>query len=83
MGVIDDMIDRMIRDRQHDDSRVVHCQTKLTRPQSDLFDEYVDYWRGHGVPNMTRSSAMRSLLLEALENFTHHRQLETAIRETP
>ena len=49
--------------------RSVVAQAKLTPSESTDLDEFVVFCRDHGVPDVTRSSAIRALVLNGLQAF--------------
>jgi hypothetical protein len=49
--------------------RSVVAQAKLTPSESGDLDEFVVFCRDHGVPDVTRSSAIRALVLDGLRVF--------------
>lgn len=49
--------------------RTVLAQAKLTPSESQDLDAFVEFCRAHGVPDATRSSAIRALVLDGLEVF--------------
>lgn len=53
------------------ETRTVLAQSKLTPTESAELDEFVEYWRANGIPEATRSSAIRALLIDGLEKHTH------------
>ena len=54
---------------QKTERRTVMAQAKLTPSESSDLDEFVEFCRGHGVPDATRSSAIRALVLDGLQVF--------------
>jgi len=54
---------------QKSERRSVVAQAKLTPSESRDLDEFVKFCRAHGVPEATRSSAIRALVLDGLQVF--------------
>lgn len=52
-----------------EERRTVLAQAKLTKSESDDLDRFVVFCKEHGVPEATRSSAIRALVLDGLEAF--------------
>lgn len=70
LGVVDRILDRMVREREQT-RRTIHAQCKLTPSESAELDDFVAYWRENGLL-ITRSSAIRAMILEGLRPFKEH-----------
>jgi len=60
--------------RMQSERRVVPAQAKLTPTESTELDSFVEFCRTHGIPDATRSSAIRALILDGLEAFREFRK---------
>lgn len=54
---------------QKAERRTVLAQAKLTPSESRDLDQFVEFCRSNGVPDATRSSAIRALVLDGLQVF--------------
>ena len=60
--------------RMQSERRTVPAQAKLTESESLELDGFVEFWRANGIPDATRSSAIRALVLDGLAAFRDFRE---------